>query len=97
VEFNFKRNYLLINHAPETAFAVRVMQNRQVDHVDAASSTWAQRLCVHAAAAQTGLLCLSWAMVTAVIRTLATAGPTTCTTQLRLQRRLAADWRHVLD
>jgi hippurate hydrolase len=35
VEFNFKRNYHLIN-APETAFAVGVMQNRQVDHVDAA-------------------------------------------------------------
>ena len=38
VEFNFKRNYPpLINHAPETAFAVGVMQKIVgVDHVDAA-------------------------------------------------------------
>jgi hypothetical protein len=44
VEFNFKRNYHLINHAPETAFAVGVMQNRQDDHVDAAvRPTWAPK------------------------------------------------------
>jgi hippurate hydrolase len=58
VEFNFKRNYPLINHAPETAFAVRVMQNRQ-GYVDAAvrKPPWAQDFAF--IAAQTGLLCLS--------------------------------------